>query len=469
MQSPPKTWKTSLRSGPTRTFSGAAWAIIVLATAILMVMAASLDSDTPEAGFTSGPDPLLEIEARLVIAQESLAPGTGKTLLEDVLAKSPPDRALRLSGVAALLFGPESGQRVLVETREGWASAGFEPTEAIRSILEDLDRLFAGEAGEAVVSRVESTLGWFGRLAVIGSERDEQLRQAQRSQIMDAASWMMVQLVFVLMVLGGLAVVGLVMLVLAIVWATQGVLHSRLSPLVPHDGVYAETFVVWLIGFQILMVFAAVVAGDLPATLSMFVTFVAFILSLAALAWPVYRGVEWSQVRTDIGWTRGEGVLREFGCGLIGYMAAIPIAGVGLFISMMLILLTAPDEGAAAAAHPIVNELASGGWWIRIQVLMVASIAAPIVEETMFRGVLYRQVRSSVRGWSTWAAIAVSAGTTSLIFALIHPQGLLAVPALMALAIAFCLAREWRGSVIAPIVMHGVSNGIVMTMLMLMA
>lgn len=416
----------------------------------------------------SGPNPLLEIEARLVMAQESLAPGTGKALLDDVLAKSPPGQTLRLSGVAALLFGPDSARQVLREVQQRWASGTVEPTEAERSILKDLDRLFAGEAGEAVVSRVESTLGWFGRLAVIGSEQDEQQRNALRAPIMAAASWMMFQLVFVLMVLGGLAVVGLVMLVLAIVWTTQGVLHSRLSLLARHDGVYAETFAVWLIGFSILMVFAAVVAGELPATLSMSVKFVAFILSLAALAWPVYRGVAWSRVRTDIGWTRGEGVLREFGCGLIGYMAAIPIAGVGLLITMMLILLTAPDEGAAAAAHPIVNELAGGGWWMRIQVLMVASIAAPIVEETMFRGVLYRQVRSCLSGWSTWAAIAASAGVTSLIFAFIHPQGLLAVPALMALAIAFCLAREWRGSVIAPMVMHGVSNGIVMTMLMLM-
>lgn len=460
--------KTCVRSGPRRTFAGAAWAIIVLATAILMVMAARSGSGTPDGGLMSGPNPLLEIEARLVMAQESLAPGTGKALLDDVLAKSPPGQTLRLSGVAALLFGPDSARQILREVQQRWASGTVEPTEAERSILKDLDRLFAGEAGEAVVSRVESTLGWFGRLAVIGSEQDEQQRNALRAPIMAAASWMMLQLVFVLMVLGGLAVVGLVMLVLAIVWTTQGVLHSRLSLLARHDGVYAETFAVWLIGFSILMVFAAVVAGELPATLSMSVTFVAFILSLAALAWPVYRGVAWSRVRTDIGWTRGEGVLREFGCGLIGYMAAIPIAGVGLLISMMLILFTAPDEGAAAAAHPIVNELAGGGWWMRIQVLMVASIAAPIVEETMFRGVLYRQVRSCLSGWSTWAAIAASAGVTSLIFALIHPQGLLAVPALMALAIAFCLAREWRGSVIAPMVMHGVSNGIVMTMLMLM-
>jgi hypothetical protein len=115
-----------------------------------------------------------------------------------------------------------------------------------------------------------------------------------------------------------------------------------------------------------------------------------------------------------------------------------------------------------------VGELAGGGWAARIQVLVMASLAAPIVEETMFRGVLYRQVRSAAGRLAPWLSIAAAAAVTSLVFALIHPQGVLAVPALAALAVAFSLAREWRGSLIAPMVMHGVSNGIVMAMLIVM-
>jgi membrane protease YdiL (CAAX protease family) len=58
---------------------------------------------------------------------------------------------------------------------------------------------------------------------------------------------------------------------------------------------------------------------------------------------------------------------------------------------------------------------------------------------------------------------------TAFIFALIHPQGWVAIPALMGLAIGFTLAREWRGTLIPCLVMHGVSNGIVLGMVVLLA
>jgi membrane protease YdiL (CAAX protease family) len=460
--------ETDLRRGPARTFPLAAWAVIVVATSILMVMAATQGGGQAEEGVAGGDDPLLEIEARLVLAQEAIAPGSSRQIFDDVLGKSPPARKLRLSALATALYGPEVGKRVLGEVQEAWAASGVSRTDSERSILDDLDRLYAGDAGEAAKSRVETELGWFGKLAVIGSMTDSDQRRDLLAPIMEAAAWMMFALIGLLMVLGGLGVAGLALLVVAIVRASRGLMQSSIAPRTSFDGVYAETFAVWLVGFEILMVVAGGVARELPATDAMSVTFIAFMLSLIALWWPIWRGVSWQQVRTDIGWTGGAGVVRELGCGLVGYMAALPIAGVGLLISMGLILFAAPEEGARAAAHPIVNELAGGGWWIRIQVLMVASIAAPIVEETMFRGVLYRQVRSWSGDRSLPVTIAISAGLTSLIFALIHPQGVLAVPALMALAIAFCLAREWRGSVIAPMVMHGVSNGIVMTMLMVM-
>jgi len=43
----------------------------------------------------------------------------------------------------------------------------------------------------------------------------------------------------------------------------------------------------------------------------------------------------------------------------------------------------------------------------------------------------------------------------------IHPQGFIAVPALMALAYGFTILREWRGSIIPCMVAHGLNNGIV--------
>jgi membrane protease YdiL (CAAX protease family) len=54
----------------------------------------------------------------------------------------------------------------------------------------------------------------------------------------------------------------------------------------------------------------------------------------------------------------------------------------------------------------------------------------------------------------------------SFIFAVIHPQGILFVPVLMSLAFGFALAREWRDSLIPGMVAHGLSNGLIMTLIM---
>jgi membrane protease YdiL (CAAX protease family) len=55
----------------------------------------------------------------------------------------------------------------------------------------------------------------------------------------------------------------------------------------------------------------------------------------------------------------------------------------------------------------------------------------------------------------------------ALIFAVIHPQGLAAVPVLGALAVSFALIREWRGSLVGPMVAHALNNGTVLTALCL--
>ena len=82
--------------------------------------------------------------------------------------------------------------------------------------------------------------------------------------------------------------------------------------------------------------------------------------------------------------------------------------------------------------------------------MLLACVAAPVVEETMFRGLLYRQLRNSTRHWRTFLSIAMSVFLNAFIFAVIHPQSLLAVPALMTLAAGFTIIREWRQSLDGP-------------------
>jgi membrane protease YdiL (CAAX protease family) len=65
--------------------------------------------------------------------------------------------------------------------------------------------------------------------------------------------------------------------------------------------------------------------------------------------------------------------------------------------------------------------------------------------------------------------VVIAAVITSFVFAVIHPQGLLGVPVLMALALAFNLAREWRGTLVPAMVAHGINNGAVTLLLYFVA
>ena len=76
----------------------------------------------------------------------------------------------------------------------------------------------------------------------------------------------------------------------------------------------------------------------------------------------------------------------------------------------------------------------------------------------MFRGALYHNLRSR------WGIVG-SGFISGLIFATIHPQGLLAIPALTAMGFGFALIREWRGTLIASMTAHSLHNGILITTL----
>src|SRR5262249_30657671 len=127
--------------------------------------------------------------------------------------------------------------------------------------------------------------------------------------------------------------------------------------------------------------------------------------------------------------------------------------------------------GSAAgreAAHPVIGEIAHADPWTLVMILLLASVAAPIIEETFFRGVLHRHLREATGRWGTVLSVLFSGGLVSFIFAVIHPQGYLAVPVLMALAFGFTLAREHRGTLLPSMVSHGLNNGLVLMLSVLM-
>lgn len=234
--------------------------------------------------------------------------------------------------------------------------------------------------------------------------------------------------------------------------------------------VYLETFALWLGLFLALQLMAGMILAAMGQTnLILQISPLLFFGSLLALIWPCLRGVPWSAVCKDIGW-QFRNPVKEAAVGLFCYLALLLPLFLGIVTTSVLeyqatqLFPPGEFESRTTVSHPIEEEIASGDPMVWLMMYVATCVAAPIVEETVFRGVLYRYLRDGARKrFSRGLSIAVAAVVNAVLFAAIHPQGIIAVPLLSTLAIGFSLVREWRGSLIAPMVMHAIHNFIVTT------
>ena len=277
---------------------------------------------------------------------------------------------------------------------------------------------------------------------------------------------------------GGLGFLGSFALLVFVFLALAGMIRGGIQTGSLFSGVYAETFALWMPVFLGLNIAAGLTA---PEGYEFLCAGVAFFLSLIVLLWPILRGVPFSVMLKDIGLKKTDGnPLMEIPWGLACYVMSLPFLFVGFLVMLGLILgqkvvvgfmqgegNEASNSALQGASHPIVEHLADAQIGFLLQIFLVASVAAPIVEEIMFRGVLYRHLRELTSRWGFLISAAVSALVVSFIFAVVHPQGFLAIPVLMALAFGFTIFREWRGSLIPSIIAHGLSNGLVLTLVVL--
>jgi membrane protease YdiL (CAAX protease family) len=91
-------------------------------------------------------------------------------------------------------------------------------------------------------------------------------------------------------------------------------------------------------------------------------------------------------------------------------------------------------------------------WPLRFLMIFFATFLTPIFEEIIFRGLVQSYLRGI--GLSSWQAIFIA----SVIFTLLHP--LMHFPALIILSIAMGYAYEKSGSLLRPIFIHLLFNGL---------
>ncbi len=103
--------------------------------------------------------------------------------------------------------------------------------------------------------------------------------------------------------------------------------------------------------------------------------------------------------------------------------------------------------------HPSLFAYVSLPSWLHgMWGLLLMVVIAPIVEEIIFRGLLYRMLRER---WGVWVSVLVSAA----FFSLVH-HGLLISPQLLG-GIVFALAYEWSRSLWVAIALHMGANAAV--------
>ena len=488
---PPGPWPPPPSPGRAGWTGWLAW-VVILGVALLSILANRSPSDPGNGDEDVVGLILVQLQGKYLIGAGRMLPGNAALLYtqaEGMLNIGSLGQRQRFVVMAAELAGPAEARRKLdeldrliddpplgkpLELTEAQAASQRALHQLYPSELEALDdqqaRVAAASAASALSASdrdaLEASLGWFGRLAVVGSDTDD--RQT-RDGLLATATAVAIVMVTVAALAIGAAFVGFAGLVLLIVMTFTGRLTSGLGiGRAPHT-VYAETFAVWFVLFAGIQELVGLVPGQ---GLHMVLVVVAFPASLVALAWPVLRGTPWRDVRQDIGLTLGDRPWLEPLIGFGGYLATLPLLAVGLVITLGLMAMQQSMAGAAETfapaggpAHPVITYMSGPDLGPKLLVLLLAAVAAPLVEETVFRGVLYRHLRGATGRFGTVLSVIVSTLLNTLLFAAIHPQGWVAMPALMGLATGMTLVREWRGTLVPSMVIHGLSNALVMSML----
>ena len=436
---------------PTRSGGVLAWGIIALAVAAALWSAfAHPERHGPQPGASAGLSQLA-LQVRAAVGAYHLSPMLGAPALTQLdAALTAAGERLHLVVVAGEVEGPgEALARLAALTGEAVL-----PTD--REVLGRLYGNGVGSLSDEDRTWLRARLGWTAELALVhglpSSDPDRAPVLAQAARTMRSLA--IANGVIVALLLGGITAA----IILIVRWR-QGRLHavypSALLVAVRHPSACIEGFAAYLLSYTAFgLLVQQLVAHALVPDLGMSAAWFYLPLVPLVLFATVRRGMAWTDLRLAIGWHSGRGVLREIGAGVLGWLASLPLIVGALFVAQML-------TRYYPASHPIEQMLAGADPATLLAMLALASVFAPLVEETMFRGLLFHHLRTR---WAWLPAALVTSG----IFAALHPQGVAALPALTTIALVMAALRAWRGSLIAPVAAHALNNGVVLAVVVLL-
>jgi membrane protease YdiL (CAAX protease family) len=213
-----------------------------------------------------------------------------------------------------------------------------------------------------------------------------------------------------------------------------------------------------LLGIFLILILATICIAALlkaasPVILLLIQSLGVDVAGLVALAWYLRtRGLGWNQVFS----MRPSDFPRAARIGLIFYLAILPLVFFSSFVYQGILTVNGYPPTLQDIALVLTDE---NDWWVRLHMLFMAVILAPLFEECVFRGLLLPLM---ARRLGVGPGILVS----SLLFASIHFHLPSMVP-LTVVAVGFSMGYLYSGSLWVPVTMHALFNGINLGLLLL--
>ena len=386
--------------------------------------------------------------------------------VNDMLKDIEPGGELGCAVVLARLGQVQDAQKAVADLEARIAAGKAKSFPEFDTLVKDvntaLNAIASKQAGptaltEAQVHMLKSELGSAGDSLVAMATNDVKTQDELAGRAI-----VTVLALGAVVVLGILvALLGFVALGVMLVMGIKGRLVGVQPPTAP-AGRYAAVFAIWLGSFYLLHKGPSWFMGAVSPEVALSISIAGSVISCGIALWSARMlGIGWKQFAADTGLTRP--AFSDLLWGAVCYCMALALLLVGLCV--VFVLLAMAGSPGLKASHPIQQIVSDSGWFGLALTFVVASVCAPLFEELFFRGALYQNLRAT---WGPWVgalgAGAVATAVSSVVFAAIHPQGLMFVPVLGALAVAFCLMREWRGTILPGMWAHAINNGIMITL-----
>lgn len=393
-----------------------------------------------------------------------------------LLMSQPDDMSEMVMDQFAVAYSPEDQVRAIIMSGEyKGADSAINRIDALRIELWDVDETTLDSTSKELVlaelgglesiytngpdsieqpmrEQLVARYGVLGQAALThGLDDDDPMRQP----IVTGFGWILVLLFGMMGLVGFGFLAGMVLLILGIVNLASGKMKFRFEKPEPGGSVFLETYVLFLAGFAVLSIGLLFLSVKVNPDLRALALPLQWVLMLVP-AWALLRGMKVQRWRRAIGLYSGEGVLKEIGCGIVAYIAGVPLFLFGVLISLVvLIVQSAMASGSGgpieAPSNPIFDLISDGPVFVVVMVFVLATVWAPITEELIFRGALFRHLRGRLH----WVLAAV---ISALLFAYMHSYGPLLVGPIIGLGLMFAFMRQWRGSIIAVMTAHFIHN-----------